>query len=124
LRGLDDLPAIGCNGKGVTAIHVIAPGSNQVTIAPHLLKLVQAIALAGNYPNPVVTVSEGKTAPDGDGVLTVVLGVASEIGAILTQPPADAGVRPIVGFADDDTLGSSVLVVSGANWTQIGTAID
>ncbi|WEK49629.1 MAG: cellulose biosynthesis cyclic di-GMP-binding regulatory protein BcsB [Candidatus Kaistia colombiensis] len=124
LRGMDDLPAVGFNGKGVTSIHVIAPGSNQVTIAPHLLKLVQAIALAGNYPNPVVTVSEGMTQPDGDGSLTVVLGVASEINSILTNAPADASTRPIVGFVDDANLGSSVLVVSGANWTQIGTAID
>jgi len=124
LRGLDDLPAVGFNEKGVTAIHVIAPGSNQVTIAPHLIKLVQAIALAGNYPNPVVTVSEGVNQPDGDGSLTVVLGVASEINEILTAAPADAANRPIVGFIDDARLGSSVLVVSGANWSQIGTAID
>ncbi|MCX5569232.1 cellulose biosynthesis cyclic di-GMP-binding regulatory protein BcsB [Kaistia nematophila] len=124
LRGLVDLPAIGFNEKGVTPIHVIAPGSNQPTIAPHLLKLVQALALTGNYPNPVVTVSETVTKPDGDGSLTVVLGVASEISAALTHPPADAISRPIVGFVDDERLGTSVLVVSGANWGQIGTAIE
>jgi len=124
LRSMDDLPTVGFNGKGVTSIHVIAPASNQVAIAPPLLKLVQAITLAGNYPNPVVTVSDSVTAPDGDGSLTVVLGVASEINTILTNAPADAGTRPIVGFVDDEQLGSSVLVVSGANWSQIGTAID
>jgi len=124
LRGMDDLPAVGFNGQGVTSIHVIAPGSNQVTIAPHLLKLVQTLALAGNYPNPVVTVSDGITAPDADGSLTVVLGVASEINSILTDAPADASTRPIVGFVDDARLGSSVLVVSGGNWSQIGSAID
>ena len=124
LRNLDDLPAVGYDGKGVTSIHVVAPGSNQVTIAPHLLKLVQAVALAGNYPNPTVTVSDKPQAPDGEGTLTVVLGVASEINSLLTNPPTDAGARPIVGFVDDEKLGSSVLVISGANWTQIGTAID
>ncbi|MBN9024181.1 MAG: cellulose biosynthesis cyclic di-GMP-binding regulatory protein BcsB, partial [Rhizobiales bacterium] len=99
LRGLVDLPAIGFNEKGVTPIHV-------------------------NYPNPVVTVSETVTKPDGDVSLTVVLGVASEISAALTHPPADAISRPIVGFVDDERLGTSVLVVSGANWGQIGTAIE
>lgn len=124
LRGLDDLPAIGFNGDGITSIRVIAPGSNQVAIAPLLLKLVQAIALAGNYPNPAVTVSDGTIEPGGVGTLTVVLGVASELGGLLQTPPADAHARPIVSLVDEPTLGRAVMVVSGANWTQIGTAID
>ncbi|BCP54168.1 cellulose synthase BcsB subunit [Kaistia sp. 32K] len=124
LRGLDDLPAIGFDGSGVTAIRVIAPGSNQATIAPHLLKLVQALTLAGNYPNPIVTVSDRALEPAGAGVLTVVLGVGSELGSLMQTPPADANSRPIVSFVDEPSLGRSVMVVTGANWTQIGSAID
>ncbi|SHF31131.1 cellulose synthase subunit [Kaistia soli DSM 19436] len=124
LQSLEDLPAVGYDAKGVTSIHFVVPGVAQGGATDNIIKLAQAIGLLGGYANPAVTVSDRNESADPRGTLTVLLGAANDVGAILSTPVASAATQPVVTFVDEPQVGASVLVVTGANWGQITAAVD
>ncbi|MBZ9937479.1 cellulose biosynthesis cyclic di-GMP-binding regulatory protein BcsB [Mesorhizobium sp. BR1-1-16] len=124
LQSLEDLPAVGFNAKGITAIHFVVPGVAQGAASDNMLKLAQAIGVLGGYANPAVTVTGTQEAPDSRGTLTVLLGTADNIVPMLSTPITSAATQPVVTFVDDPRVGASVLVVTGANWGQVGAAVD
>ncbi|HWJ74205.1 MAG TPA: cellulose biosynthesis cyclic di-GMP-binding regulatory protein BcsB [Kaistia sp.] len=124
LQSLEDLPAVGFDAKGITAIHFVVPGIAQGAASDTMLKLAQAIGVLGGYANPVVTVRDSQDSPDPRGTLTVLLGAADTIVPMLSAPIAGAATQPVVTFVDDQRVGASVLVVTGANWGQVSAAVD
>jgi len=124
IETLEDLPALGYDARGRTTIHMIAPRANETAIAPMLLTLSQSLALFGGFPNPAVIVNGDMKGPDGTGTLTVLVAPEGELDERLGQGLPAAANQPIVSFVEAPEIGTSVLVVSGANWGQIGAAID
>lgn len=120
LTSLTDLPAVGYASNGVTAIHIVAPSAPQAAAADATMKLAQALALLGGYPNPFVTVTTRSEEPDPRGTLTVLLGTGQEINPLLSTPIT--ATAPTVTFVNEPRLGTSVLVVSGGGWGQVMAA--
>lgn len=120
---LEDLPAVGYDAAGRTTIHIVTSRAEDTALATAIVKLSQALALFGRYPNPSVVVSEGKGEPDGIGTLTVVLGASSDIAPMMANPP-DASAQPVVGFVDEPSLGTVVLAVTGSGWGAVEAAVE
>lgn len=124
LQSLEDLPAVGYGPDGTSGIHFIVPGASQGIAADNIMKLAQAIGVLGGYPNPTVRISDAPGEPDPRGTLTVMLGTAPDINAMLAAPIAAAATQPVVSFLSEPQLGAAVLAVTGANWGQVTAAVE
>ncbi|MBN8997868.1 MAG: cellulose biosynthesis cyclic di-GMP-binding regulatory protein BcsB, partial [Rhizobiales bacterium] len=120
---LEDLPAVGYDASGRTTIHILTSRTNEAAVLPLMLRLAQAIALYGQYPNPSVVVGERKGETDGPGTLTLLVAPTSDLAAMTDRPPAATG-QPMVSFLPSAAGGPSVLAITGADWSQIQAAID
>ena len=106
---LDDLAAVGFDGKGNTNIRLVVPHRDEIQGGADLLRLVQAIALRGQYPHPVVTVTDEADAPPALGTLAR---------------------RRCRGFCHAASrcrvaaTGLTTLVVSGPTWSDVVAAIN
>ncbi|SER35546.1 cellulose synthase subunit [Faunimonas pinastri] len=124
LRTLDDLPAVGMDADGITTVRIIAPSGEQPVVGDRLLRTVQAISLRARFPHPVVVVTGTLPAPGGPGTLNVVVGTGTEIGNLLSSPPAEASAHSFIGYVDEPRLGGQALVISGPNWSDIDAGIE
>lgn len=124
LQSLQDLPAVGYGPDGVTRIRIVAPATAQGAAIENVLKLSQAMGVLGAYPNPAVQVLDRPEAEDAPGTLTVLLGTAADINPMLSAPLAAAATQPIVNFLQEPSIGTNVLAITGANWGQVGAAVD
>ncbi|HEY9213164.1 MAG TPA: cellulose biosynthesis cyclic di-GMP-binding regulatory protein BcsB, partial [Ancylobacter sp.] len=122
--GLDDLPSVGFDAKGVTTIRVITPGPIEGGGSARVLRVVQGLSVRGLFPNPNVAVAEGTQGTTAPGGLTIVIGTASELPRLMASPPAEARQRPITSFLDDARLGAPTLVISGPTPADVDRAID
>ncbi|MFK8250176.1 cellulose biosynthesis cyclic di-GMP-binding regulatory protein BcsB [Ancylobacter terrae] len=125
--GLDDLPAIGVDALGQTVLRVITPGPLEGGGSARVLRAVQAIALRGQYANPLVVLVENPAAaPAGraPGTLTVVLGTAGELPRLMAAPPPEAGLRAAALLIDDARSGGPTLVLSGPGANDVDAAIE
>lgn len=124
LRSLEDLPAVGLDGKGVTTIRIVAPKIYRPEIRDRLLRLGQMVALRGRYAHPVIRVHETDPGPSPAGTIKVIMGVASELRGIVPSLPEAAATQPLAIMMQDGTTGLSSLVVTGSNWSDLDTAIN
>ena len=122
--GLDDLPSVGFDDKGITTIRVITPGPIEGGGSARVLRVVQGLAVRGQFPNPSIVIAEGAQGRAAPGTLTVVVGTASELPRLMAAVPGDARQRPITSFLDDDRLGAPTLVISGPTPADVDRAID
>lgn len=122
--GLDSLPAVGFDDKGVTSIRVVTPGPIEGGGSSRVLRVVQGISVRGQFPNPSITIADGTPGAAPPGTLTVVVGSASELPRLMATVPAEARQRPITSFIKDDRLGSPVLLISGPSAPDVDRAID
>ena len=122
--GLDDLPSVGFDDAGLTTIRMITPGPIEGGGSARVLRVVQGLAVRGQFPNPQVVVAEGAQGRTPPGGLTVVVGTASELPRLMASVPADARQRPITSFLEDDRLGAPTLVISGPTPADVDRAID
>lgn len=122
--GLDDLPAVGFDSKGVTSIRVVTPGPIEGGGSTRVLRVVQGLSVRGQFPNPAVTIAEGAQGPTPPGGLTVVIGTAAELPRLMATVPGDARQRPITTFLEDDRLGAPTLVISGPTPADVDRAIE
>ena len=119
LTRLDEIAAVGVDGEGQTRINLIAPDPMSTELGQSALALVQALALDLRVPNAEVVLGTEPVAA-GPGVLNVVLGTAGALPdyvGTLAQEAQRTGVAAFVGGAQN------LLVVSGADWAQVGEAI-
>ena len=120
---LDDLAAVGFDGKGDTNIRLVVPNRGEVQGGADLLRLVQAIALRGQYPHPVVTITDQADAPPALGTLAIAVGTAADLARIMPRLSADAVSRSPV-FVRNNATGLTTLVVSGPTWPDVVGAIN
>ncbi len=125
LLGLDDLPAIGVDGDGRTGIRIVAPAIAQPRAGNEVLRLVQAIAVKGRYPHPVVSVFERMpTEAAGPGTLTVIVGTASELLPVYSDLPAEASSRAVAQILSDPAGDGPVMLISGPGWGDVASGVD
>jgi hypothetical protein len=124
LGTLDDLRAIGVDGKGNTRFRIIAPALDQLGATDPLMRLSQALALAGGMPNQAFSFrrqAEGSIQP---GEVAVFVGTADELKPVLPRlaPANNAAMASFVDYPGQN--GVSALVLSGPNWPSISGLID
>lgn len=126
LHRIGDIGALGVDTAGVTSIELVVPSLGQPAITAPMIRLAEGLALIAGMPNQEVRVRTGAPgAPvDGPGRLSVALGTAPELGAVLAALPDGATSRPLTGFIDDPRLGNSTLVVTGPTWEAVEIAIE
>lgn len=122
--GLDDLASVGFDQYGVTPIRIVTPGPIEGGGSARVLRVVQGLAVRGQFPNPAVTVAEGQIGQTPPGGLTVVVGTASELPRLMASVPNEARLRPITTLLEDDRLGAPTLVISGPTAADVDRAID
>ncbi|WP_162375544.1 cellulose biosynthesis cyclic di-GMP-binding regulatory protein BcsB [Ancylobacter sp. TS-1] len=122
--GLEDLASVGVDASGVTPIRVVTPGPIEGGGSARVLRVVQGLAVRGQFPNPSITVGEGQSGATPKGGLTVVVGTASELPRLMASVPNEARGRPITTLIEDDRLGAPTLVISGPTPADVDRAID
>ncbi|MFT0859252.1 cellulose biosynthesis cyclic di-GMP-binding regulatory protein BcsB [Ancylobacter sp. G4_0304] len=122
--GLDSLPAVGFDEKGVTTIRVVTPGPIEGGGSSRVLRVVQGLSVRGLFPNPAVVIADGTPGTAPPGTLTVVVGSASELPRLMASVPAEARQRPITSFVKDERLGAPTLLISGPSASDVDRAID
>lgn len=118
---VDDLRAVGTSPNGTTTLRVVLPGGDRMLAEADLLRLVQAVALLGNYRQQKVEIASTLLPETPPGTLQIAVGTTSELSA-LPGVPAEAATSAVVDFADGDAP-SPMLVVSGPNRTAVIAAI-
>lgn len=129
LTNLDDIRAIGTDENGLSRFEFIVPALEQPSTTMPLMRLAQGLALRAGMPNQSFTFAAQPDASasgqaERPGRLTVLVGTAAELRPLLSALPAAAASTPVAGFASDPVTGSSVLFLSGPDWTAVRVAID
>ena len=124
IRSLEDLPAVGMDTQGITTIRIVAARIYRPEIRDRLLRLAQMVALRGRYAHPVIRVVESDSGPSPAGTIKVVMGVASELRAVMAAPPEAANAQALAIVMHDASSGSATLVVSGPTWNDLDNAIN
>lgn len=119
---LDDLSAVGFDADGTTTLRIVLPRGERMLAEVDLLRLVQAIALRGNFRQQVVRIASTVDANVPPGTLQVAVGTAVELESI-PGVPADAAGTPTVAFVTPAGQ-APLLVVSGPNRQGVNAAID
>jgi cellulose synthase operon protein B len=124
LATLDDLRAIGVDGKGKTRFRIIAPALDQLGATDTLMRLSQGLALLAGMPNQSFSFSrqaDGEIAP---GEVAVFIGTSDELKAVIPNLSA-SGNSAAASFVDyPRSPGVSSLVLSGPTWPSIDTLVD
>ncbi len=125
LTRLDDLRAVGVDGKGNTRFRIIAPALDQIGATDTLMRLSQGLALIGGMPNQSFTLRrqvEGALEP---GEIAVFVGTPDELRSTLPDLTPTASNAAVASFADfPGSNGASALVLAGPNWPAIDGLID
>jgi hypothetical protein len=122
---LDDLRAVGLDGKGKTRFRLIVPSLDQLAATDVLMRLAQGLALVGGMPNQSFTFQK---TPDGalqPGELAVFVGTPEELRPLLPNVTAAAANAAVASFTDyPGSSGYSALVLSGPSWPAIQGLIE
>ena len=121
---LDDIKAVGVDGKGRTRFDIVVPALDQPAVAAPLFRLAEGLAIHAGMPNQSFSVSKTMPKTGGAGELAVVMGTASELADMVLSLPDSATTAPVAGFVPSSDGRSSVLVISGPSWSAIGAAVD
>jgi hypothetical protein len=103
---------------------VIAPKIYRPEIRDRLLRLVQMVALRGRYAHPVIQVFETDPGPAPIGTIKVVMGIAGELRGLVPALPDSAATQPLAIMMQDAPSTMPYLVVTGAGWSDLDTAIN
>ncbi len=122
-QALEDVRAVGFDAEGRTRFNVaIAPGTT-VQASQAISRLAQGLALLGATPNQIVSVAEGPPAPAGRGSLSVLVGPADGLAALLPGFPEQARLGAYADFVPGAD-GAPVLLLTGPDWVAVQAAID
>ncbi len=124
LGTLDDLRAIGVDGKGNTRFRVIAPALDQLGTTDTLMRLSQGLALVAGMPNQSFTFSRQADGEIQPGEVAIFIGTTDELRTVIPNLTA-SGNSAAASFVDyPRSNGISSLVLSGPNWPSIDGLID
>ncbi|RDL48247.1 hypothetical protein BLJAPNOD_04522 [Ensifer sp. M14] len=121
---VDDIRAVGVDGKGRTRFNLVVPGMAQPSRAADMMRLAQGLALRGHMPAQRVILSQGLPALGKPGELTVVAGTVDEVSPLLAALPDGAAGGSVAAFVRDDKTNAPVLVLSGPDWPAVRAAIE
>ncbi|AYC99623.1 cellulose biosynthesis cyclic di-GMP-binding regulatory protein BcsB [Neorhizobium sp. NCHU2750] len=125
LGTLDDLRAIGVDGKGNTRFRIIAPALDQLGATDTLMRLSQALSLIGGMPNQSFSFqrqAEGTLQP---GEVAVFVGTNDELKSVLPGLTPSANNTAMASFIDyPGESGVSALVLAGPNWPSISSLVE
>ncbi|MCK0197197.1 cellulose biosynthesis cyclic di-GMP-binding regulatory protein BcsB [Ancylobacter sp. 6x-1] len=122
--GLENLPAVGVNVDGTTAVRVITTNPSDPTTLSRVMRAVQGLALRGHFATPTVSVLASASGPATPGVITMVMAPAPELAKLMGAPPTEAQQRAVAGLVRDNRIDGPVLVVSGPNAQSMDAAIE
>ncbi len=125
LGTLDDLRAIGVDGKGNTRFRIIAPALDQLGATDTLMRLAQGLALLTGMPNQSFTFSRQADGEIHPGEVAVFIGTSDELRAVIPSMSASGNSSAAASFVDyPRSNGVSSLVLSGPSWPSIDGLID
>lgn len=120
LSRLDDLRAIGVDGKGNTRFRIIAPALDQIGAANTLMRLSQGLALMGGMPNQSFTLRRQAGEALAPGEIPVFIGTADELRSTLPDLTPAASNAAVASFSEfPGSNGASALVLAGPSWPAI-----
>lgn len=124
LGTLDDLRAIGVDGKGNTRFRIIAPALDQLGATDTLMRLSQGLALLAGMPNQSFTFSRQADGEIQPGEVAIFIGTTDELRTVVPNLAA-ASNSAAASFVDyPRSNGVSSLVLSGPNWPSIDGLVD
>ena len=125
LGTLDDLRAIGVDGKGNTRYRIIAPALDQLGATDTLMRLSQGLALIGGMPNQSFTFRRQVEGDIQPGEVAVFIGTTDELKNVLPQLANSNGSSAAASFVDyPGANGVSALFLSGPSWPAIDGLMD
>lgn len=125
IQSLADLPAVGVGADGRTTIHVVDAFDPGVAGKDNFLDAVQQIALLGQFPHPVVEVSElPLKIEERSGHLALVVATADRIAETLGFRPEGADERPVFGIVSGSDTFIPVVVATGPTVEAVRKALE
>lgn len=125
LGTLDDLRAIGVDGKGNTHFRIIAPALDQLGATDTLMQLAQGLALIAGMPNQSFSFSRQASGEIQPGEVAVFIGTTDELRTALPNFVPSTNNSAAASFVDyPGSSGVSSLVLSGPSWPSIDNLID
>ncbi|WP_428029100.1 cellulose biosynthesis cyclic di-GMP-binding regulatory protein BcsB [Ancylobacter sp.] len=121
---IDNLPAIGVDDRGTTNIRFIHNGPLEPEHSNYILRAAQAIALRGQFPNPLISVVSPRPGAAPPGTLNVIVGTSENLRSTMDVPPALSSGQPLVRFVNDSRIGGAALVLGGETSRDVEAAID
>lgn len=125
LGTLDDLRAVGVDGKGNTRFRIIAPALDQLGATDTLMRLSQGLALIAGMPNQSFSFSRQASGEIQPGEVAVFIGTTDELRTALPNFAPSNNSSAAASFVDyPGSSGVSSLVLSGPSWPAIDNLID
>jgi hypothetical protein len=120
---LDDIRAIGVDGKGATKFTIVVPALEQLGTSTLLLRLSQGLGLLSNMPNQsfsfVTSVRDANFVPT-PGQLLIFVGTPAELRPALGDLPNSQSGGAIASFIRyPGAADASALLLSGPTWASI-----
>lgn len=120
----DDIAAIGLGPTGQTKFVMVVPEMGQPVATNALMRLSQGLALMAKMPNQTFDLTDALPPTAGAGELTVLVGTAGNLAALLPGLPATARSSAVATFVDAPDGDRKVFVVSGPDWPSIEGAVE
>lgn len=125
LGTLDDLRAVGVDGRGNTRFRIIAPALDQLGATDTLMRLSQGLALIAGMPNQSFSFSRQASGEIQPGEVAVFIGTTDELRTALPNFAPSNNSSAAASFVDyPGSSGVSSLVLSGPSWPAIDNLID
>jgi cellulose synthase operon protein B len=125
IQSLADLPAVGVGADGRTTIHVVDVFDPGPAGQENYLDAVQQIALLGQFPHPVVEVSDlPLKIEERSGHLALVVATVDRIAETLGFRPDGADERPVFGIVSGSDTYIPVVVASGPTVEAVREALE
>ena len=123
MRRLEDIRALGVDSTGSTRFTIVVPTAEIAAAAEPLVQLSQGLSLMASMPNQSVRVVPELPTSMEPGEAVILLGPANALRRILPQLPDQAGSAATLDFLPGIVEGGTVMLVTGAGWSDVNAAI-
>ncbi len=123
MRRLEDIRALGVDATGSTRFTIVIPTAEIAAAAEPLVQLSQGLSLMASMPNQSVRVVSELPPSMEPGEAVILLGPANALRRIHPQLPDQAGSAATLDFLPGIVEGGTVMLVTGAGWSDVNAAI-
>ena len=120
----DDISAIGPGPTGKTKFTLVVPKMDQPAATRALMRLSQGLSLLAGMPNQSFDIVRELPAETGPGEMTVAVGTAADLAALLPGLPAGTGSTATAAFAERGPGKGRVFVIGGPDWAAVEEAVE